>query len=293
MASPAPALVGPSQTPARGLPAPLLDRAKSAYRIASVLDHLPHELEHPIEERSSRRVGRDLVRGNMELHRRADEALQQGVMKLAGDARAFLSRSSARRSVIRRVMAQPKKAAIENVATAVAGTMTRILCCTLVHVGLGADDFDDSPRRRCSSRARRSADSSGRSSLPRRRRTASQSPALAKETIASSWEGSATSIASSVGMNARSMRVRAGRRASALLVSLMPSTSERRSGSASALDPPRILRLRELVQPLVEHAQALLQPQDRDQLLTLSGQAVRLESGQAKLPDQEPGCRPG
>jgi hypothetical protein len=49
----------------------------------------------------------------------------------------------------------------------------------------------------------------------------------------------------------------------------------------------RILGLREFVQSLMKRQKAFLKPQNRNQLLSYSGETISLEASSVKLPNQE------
>src|ERR1044072_4461959 len=64
-------------------------RTKTTTRIASFVNDLSHQLHHATDERLGRRVFRELIVGYVQLHRRADESLQERVVKILCDACGF------------------------------------------------------------------------------------------------------------------------------------------------------------------------------------------------------------
>ena len=62
-------------------------RPQPAHRVAALLDHPSHQIEHPAERRLGRRILRQPIGRDVELHRRADETLQQRVVQFLRDAR--------------------------------------------------------------------------------------------------------------------------------------------------------------------------------------------------------------
>ena len=64
----------------------LAARAKAADGVAPFLDHAAHQIEHAGERGFRRRVLRQAIHGDVHLHRRADEPLQQRVVQFLGDA---------------------------------------------------------------------------------------------------------------------------------------------------------------------------------------------------------------
>ena len=61
-------------------------RSQPADGVAPLLDDPSHQVEHPVDGRPGGRIGRQAIRRHVELHRRADETLQQRVVQLLRDA---------------------------------------------------------------------------------------------------------------------------------------------------------------------------------------------------------------
>src|SRR5215203_3497562 len=64
-------------------------RAQALQGLAALLDDLAHQLLDPIETAPRGLAGGELVDGDVELHRGAEKALEQGIVELLRDARAF------------------------------------------------------------------------------------------------------------------------------------------------------------------------------------------------------------
>ena len=62
-------------------------RAQATHGVAALIDDASHQLEHAIERRPRGRIGRHVAGRDMQLHRRADQTLQQGVVQVLRDAR--------------------------------------------------------------------------------------------------------------------------------------------------------------------------------------------------------------
>lgn len=64
-------------------------RSQSSKRISALVDDLPHQLQNTIQSRLRWRVFGQPVYRNMQLHRRTEHALQQGIVQLLCDPRTL------------------------------------------------------------------------------------------------------------------------------------------------------------------------------------------------------------
>ena len=64
-------------------------RAQPPHRVAAFVDHPAHQLQNAVQWRLGWRIRRKAVYRDVQLHGRAEEALQQSVMQFLRDARAF------------------------------------------------------------------------------------------------------------------------------------------------------------------------------------------------------------